>query len=132
MILTDIRIWNNVKKEFEIFEAFVDTGSTYCVIEKSIAEELGLSALSILHLWQMGESLNVPLTKLRVRYNEEEYEIEGLIVEVKASYKRPILQEEECTRPESPHPLANRIVVGKTLLDKLPEHEYRKLFQRVE
>ena len=132
MILTDIKIWNNVKKEFEIFKALVDTGSTYCVIEKSIAEELGLPALSILHLWQMGESLNVPRTKLRVRYNEEEYEIEGLIVEVKASYKRPIQQEEECTRPESPHPIANRIVVGKTLLDKLPEHEYRKLFQRVE
>ena len=49
-----------------------------------------------------------------------------------ASYKRPILQEEGCTRPESPHPLANRIVVGKTLLDILSEHEYRKLFQRVE
>jgi predicted aspartyl protease len=132
MILMDVKIWNEVKKEFEVFEALVDTGSTYCVIEKSIAEDLGLPTLEVLHLWQMGESLNVPKTKLRVRYNEEEYGIEGLIVEVKASYKRPILKGEECTRPESPHPLANRIVIGKTLLDKLPEEGYRELFKRVE
>ena len=95
MILTDVKIWNEVKKEFEVFEALVDTGSTYCVIEKSIAEDLGLSTLEVLHLWQMGESLNVPKTKFRVRYNEEEYGIEGLIVEVKASYKRHILKGEE-------------------------------------
>lgn len=128
MILIDIELWNEIKKEFEVFEALVDTGSTYCVIEKSIAENLGLSTLEVLHLWQMGESLNVPKTKLRIKYEGKEYEIEGLIVEVKTSYKRQMLPEEECTRPESPHPLTNRIIVGKTLLDKLPEQEYRKLF----
>ena len=132
MILTDVEIWNGVKKEFEVFEALVDTGSTYCVVEKSIAEELGLPTLEVLHLWQMGESLNVPKTRLRVRYSEEEYQIDGLIIEVKVSYKRPMLKTEECTRPKSPHPLANRIVVGKTLLDKLPEQEYGELFQRFE
>ena len=120
-----------LRKEFEVFEALVDTGSTYCVIEKSIAEDLGVPTLEVLHLWQMGESLNVPRIKLRAMYNEAEYEIEGLIVEVKASYKRPMLREEECTRPESPHPLANQIVIGKTLLDKLPEQEYRGLFKRM-
>lgn len=130
MILIDMEIWNKVEKEFETFETLVDTGSTYCVIEKSIAEDLGLPTLEVLHLWQMGESLNVPLTKLRVRYNEEEYEIDGLIVEVKASYKRPILRGEECTRPASPHPLANRIVAGKTFLDKLPQQKYKELFER--
>lgn len=33
MILTDVKIWNEVKEEFEVFEALVDTGSTYCVID---------------------------------------------------------------------------------------------------
>lgn len=109
MILIDIELWNEIKKEFEIFEALVDTGSTYCVIEKSTAEKLGLRALEVLHLWQMGESLNVPKTELKIRYEGKKYNVEGLIVEVKASYKRQMLPEEECTRPESPHPLSNRI-----------------------
>ena len=59
MIMIDIEIWNEVKKEFVLFEALVDTGSTYCVIEKSIAESVGLKTLEVLHLWQMGDSLKM-------------------------------------------------------------------------
>jgi predicted aspartyl protease len=128
MILIDIEIWNEIKKEFEVFEGLVDTGATYCVVEKSIAERLGLPSLNVLHLWQMGDALNVPRTIIRVRYGKKEYKIESLIVEIKTSYKRPILPEEKCMRPESPHPLTNRIVVGKSFLDKLTKEEYRKLF----
>ena len=123
---------NEIKKEFEVFEALIDTGSTYCVIEKSIADSLGLQTLGILHLGQMGGPLNVPKTKLKIRYRDKEYDVEGLIVEIKTSYKRQMFPEEECTRPESPHPLTNRIIIGKTLLDKLPKDEYENLFQRVE
>jgi hypothetical protein len=130
MILTDVDLWNEVKKEYELFEALVDTGSTYCVIEKLIADALGLKGGGILHLWQMGEPLNVPLTKLRCKYEGKEYEIDGLIVEIKESYKRPILPEEKGTRPESPHPLTNRVIIGNTLIDKLSEEEYAKLFKR--
>ena len=130
MILIDVDLWNAVKKEFELFEALVDTGSSYCVIEKSIADALGLEMDGILHLWQMGEPLNVPLAKLRCRYKGEEYMIEGLVVEIKDSYKRPMLPEEECTRPESPHPLTNRVIIGNTFIDKLSEEEYTKLFGR--
>lgn len=49
MILIDVDLWNAVKKEFELFEALVDTGSSYCVIEKSIADALGLEMDGILH-----------------------------------------------------------------------------------
>ena len=38
MILIDVDLWNAERKEFELFEALVDTGSSYCVIEKSIAD----------------------------------------------------------------------------------------------
>ena len=129
MILIDVNLWNEIKKEFELFEALVDTGSSYCVIEKSIADALGLKMNGMQHLWQMGEPLNVPLTKLRCRYREKEYKIWGLIVEIRGRYKRVMLSEEECTRPESPHPLTNRIIIGKTLLDKLSEEEYTRLFE---
>jgi len=122
-------LWNEIKKEFEVFEALIDTGSTYCVIEKSISDSLGLQTLGVLHLWQMGGPLNVPKTKLKIRYRDKEYDVEGLIVEIKTSYKRQMFPEEECTRPESPHPLTNRIIIGKTLLDKLPKDEYENLFQ---
>ena len=128
MILIDIEIYDTQRKDFVAFEAIVDTGATYCVIEKSIAEELNLKPDEILHLWQMGEALNIPKTKVRLRYEKKEYLIDALIVEIKESYKRVILPKEKCTRPESPHPLSNRIVIGKSLLDRLPSNEYRKLF----
>lgn len=128
MILVDIEIFNLRKKEFVTFEAIVDTGATYCVIEKCIADELGLVPLEVLHLWQMGEALNIPRTKMRVRYRKKEYLVEGLMVEIKESYKRPIMAKEKCTRPDSPHPLTNRIIIGKSLLEKLPKSEYKKLF----
>jgi hypothetical protein len=63
-------------------------------------------------------------------YKGEEYMIEGLVVEIRDSYKRPMLPEEECTRPESPHPLTNRVIIGNTFIDKLSEEEYTKLFGR--
>jgi len=129
MILIDVDVWNEIKKEYEIFEALVDTGSTYSVIEKDIAEGLGLQTLNILHLWQMGDPLNVPLTKIRARYDEEEYEIDGLIIEIKESYKRSMLPEEECTRPQSPHPLTNRVIVGNSLLDKLSKEKLEEIFK---
>jgi len=128
MILTDVEIFNHQREEFETFESLVDTGSTYCVIEQSIAETLGLKPLDILHLWQMGDPLNVPKTNLKARYGGAEYPIEGLIIEIKESYKRPIIEGERCTRPEASHPLTNRIVVGKSLLDKIPDEEYKEIF----
>lgn len=129
MILIDIELWNEIKKEYELFEALVDTGSTYCVVEKIIAESLGLQTLNVLHLWQMGEPLNVPLTKIKIRYNNKEYRVDGLIIEIKESYKRSILLGEECTRPESPHPLTNRVIVGNSLLDKLPKEKLEEIFK---
>lgn len=128
MILIDIQVFNKRREEFQIFECIVDTGATFCVVEKTIAEELGLFSLEILHLWQMGEALNIPKTRMKIRYKGEVYLVEGLIVEIRESYKRPILAKEKCTRPESPHPLTNRIIIGQSFLDKLSPPEYRKLF----
>lgn len=128
MILTDVEIFNQEKEEWEEFEALVDTGSTYCIIEKSLAQNLGLKPLDILHLWQMGDPLNVPKTSLKARYGGAEYHLKGLIIEIKETHKRPIIEGERCTRPKAPHPLTNRIIVGKSLLDKIPDKEYKKIF----
>jgi len=32
MILIDVEVYNNVKRLYELFEAIVDTGATFCVI----------------------------------------------------------------------------------------------------
>lgn len=128
MILIDVEIYNKIENEFELFEAIVDTGSTYCVIEKGLSDNLGLESGDVLHLWQMGNALIVPKARMKLRYKGNEYDVEGLIVEIKQSYKKPITKEEFCTRPESPHPLTNRIIIGKSLLDKLSPNDYRELF----
>ncbi len=82
MILIDVEIYNKTENEFELFESIIDTGSTYCVIEKQIADKLGLESGDILHLWQMGNALAVPKTKMKLRYKRTEYDVDGLIVEI--------------------------------------------------
>jgi|GEM_PF-4281798 len=47
MILIDVDLWNEVMKEFELFEALVDTGSSYCVIEKSHSNKIPLDSKNV-------------------------------------------------------------------------------------
>lgn len=126
MILIDI-VYSKIEDEFELFEAIVDTGSTYCVIGKQTTDNLGMET-KILQLWQMENTLIVPKAKIKLRYNGNGYDVGGLMVEIEESYKQPIAREEFCARPASPHPLTNRIVIGKSLLDKLSKEEYKELF----
>jgi predicted aspartyl protease len=43
MILIDVEVCNNVKRLYELFEAIVDTGATFCVIGKHVSDKLGLA-----------------------------------------------------------------------------------------
>ena len=60
MILIDIEVYNNIEKQYETFEAIVDTGATFCVIAEHIAQKMGYQPKEKIHLWQV----NSPLTLL--------------------------------------------------------------------
>jgi len=51
MILIDVEIYNHFKKRYELFEAIVDTGATFSVIAKHIADEIGIPFQESIHLW---------------------------------------------------------------------------------
>lgn len=52
------------------------------------------------------------------------YIIEAIIVKIKKEYMRAATPDEVCTRPEHPHPLMKRVLLGLNLLEKLPTNEY--------
>lgn len=130
MILAEVEIYNRPRRRFEKLEAIVDTGSTLCVIEKSLSVRLGLPQQEIKHLWQMAGPLNAPATTLRLRFMGKVYVVRGLIVEIKPSHKQWVSEDEKCTRPEPPHPLTNALVLGKSFLDQLPAPLHRSLFSQ--
>lgn len=42
MILVDVEVYNHIKKRYELLEAIIDTGATFCAVAKHIADETGL------------------------------------------------------------------------------------------
>jgi len=64
---------------------------------------------------------------MRIKYREREHRVEGVIVDLQKEYLRSSTPKEKCERPVSPHPLASRIILGKTFLDKLTESERREI-----
>jgi len=127
LILIDIKIYNNIKKLYEIFEAIVDTGATFSVIAEHIAQEMGYQPQEKIHLWQVNSPLTLSKSTLKIKYQEREHHIEGVIVDIHKDYLRSATPNEKCKRPNTPHPLTSRIILGKTFLDKLTENERKQI-----
>ncbi|MDI6847895.1 MAG: hypothetical protein QMD13_02760 [Candidatus Bathyarchaeia archaeon] len=127
MILIDIEIYNHSKKRYELFEAIVDTGATFCAIAKHIADETGIPFHESTHLWQVNGPLTLTKTKLKIRYRETEHQLDGVIVNISQNYLRSATQDEKCKRPLTPHPLSSRIIVGKNFLEKLSQKEKKEI-----
>jgi len=125
LILLDIRVYNNIERLYEIFEAIVDTGATFCVIARHIARKMGYLPKEKIHLWQVDGPLTLSKSSIRIKYREREHCVEGVIVDIQKDYLRSSTPKEKCKRPITPHPLASRIILGKTFLDKLTESERR-------
>jgi len=127
MILIDIEIYNHSKKRYELFEAIVDTGATFCALAKHIANETGLPLHEPIHLWQVNGPLTLTKTTLKIRYGKSEHNVDGVIVDIARNYLHPATLNEKCKRPLTPHPLSNRIIVGKNFLEKLSEEERKEI-----
>ncbi|MCP8320732.1 MAG: hypothetical protein H3Z52_07305 [archaeon] len=126
MILIDVEIYNHFKRRYELFEAIVDTGATFCALAKQIAEEIGLPSHESIHLWQVNSPLTLTKTTLKIRYKKEHY-ADGVIVDIDRNYLRSATPDEKCKRPLAPHPLSNRIIVGKNFLEKLSKEERKEI-----
>lgn len=127
MILIDIEVFDNIKKLYDIFEAIVDTGATFCVLAGHIAQIMGYKPEDKVHLWQINGPLVPPTSTLKLRYKKKEYNVESVIIEINKNYLRSAKAEEQCTRPVTPHPLASRIILGKSFLEKLTESERKEI-----
>jgi len=80
-----------------------------------------------IHLWQVDGPLTLSKSTMKVKHKEMEYHVEGVIVDLQKEYLRSSTPKEKCRRPVTPHPLASRIILGKTFLDKLTESERREI-----
>jgi len=127
MILLDVEIYNRSKRRYELFEAIVDTGATFCALAKHIAEQIGLPSHESIHLWQVNSPLTLTKTTLKIRYGKSEHNVDGVIVDIARNYLRPATLNEKCKRPLTPHPLSSRIIVGKNFLEKLSEEEQKEI-----
>jgi len=127
MILIDIEVYNNIKKLYEIFEAIVDTGATFCVLAGHIAQIIGYKPEDKVHLWQCNGPLVPSTSTLKLRYKKKEYSVESVIIDIDKNYLQSAKADEQCTRPVTPHPLASRIILGKSFLEKLTESERKEI-----
>jgi len=127
LILLDIRVYNNIERLYEIFEAIVDTGATFCVIARHIARKMGYLPKEKIHLWQVNSPLTLSKSTIKIKYEEREHDVDGVIVDIQKDYLHSSTPKEKCKRPITPHPLASRIILGKTFLDKLTESERREI-----
>ncbi|MFQ5710387.1 MAG: hypothetical protein ACE5GD_01265 [Candidatus Geothermarchaeales archaeon] len=123
MILIDVEVYNHVKKRYELLEAIVDTGATFC----AIADETGLPTNESIHLWQVNAPLTSAKTTLKIRYRESEHNVDGVVIDIAKDYLRPATPNEKCKRPLTPHPLSNRIILGKNFLEKLSKEEREEI-----
>lgn len=127
MILIDVEIYNYLKKRYELFEAIVDTGATFCALAKHVADEMGLPIRESIHLWQVKGPLTLAKTELKVKYQGGEHYLNGVVVDIDRTHLRPATPDEKCKRPLTPHPLSSRIIVGKNFLEKLSEEERKEI-----
>lgn len=127
MILIDIEVYNHSKKRYEVFEAIVDTGATFCALAKHVADETGIPLRESIHLWQVNGPLTLTKTTLKIRYVKSEHHVDSVIVDIARNYLRPATPDEKCKRPVIPHPLSSRIIVGKNFLEKLSEEERKEI-----
>ena len=131
MILIDLEVYNNVKRLYGLFDVIVDTGATFCVIGKHVSDKLGLARAERLHLWQVDSPLILSRAILKIRYQEVEYSVEGVVADIDEDYLRPATANEICKRPQAPHPLMSRIILGNSFLDRLTEAQRKGIFARL-
>jgi len=129
--MIDVEVYNNVKRLYELFEAIVDTGATFCAIGKHVSDKMGLTQAGKLHLWQVDSPLISSRAILRIRYRKGEHNVEGVVVDISEGYLRSATANEICKRPLAPHPLMSRIILGKSFLDRLTEIQRREIFARL-
>jgi len=88
---------------------------------------MGYKSEDKVHLWQVNGPLVPSTSTLKLRYKKKEYSVESVIIDINKNYLNSAKANEQCTRPVTPHPLASRIILGKSFLEKLTESERKEI-----
>lgn len=124
MIVRDVEVYSPRRDDYVVIEAIIDTGASVCVLAQHLAEELGVAVRTeTSHLWQVRDPLVLCQATVPVRHHHRLYQAQATVVDIPESYRRPIQYGEECTRPSSPHPLTERMIIGESFLNQLPIEE---------
>ena len=128
MIVRDVEVYSPRRECHVYVEAIIDTDASMCVIPWHISEELGIpTETERSHLWQVRDPLVLFRSALQIHYLEKSYEVQTSVVEIPEEYRRSIQRGEECTRPSSPHPLTQRIIIGENFLNRLSVEERQQI-----
>ena len=126
MIVQDVEVYSPRRDDYVVVEAIIDTGASVCVLAQHVAEELGIAVKTeFSHLWQVRDPLVLHQATVTIHYERRLYQARATVVDIPEPYRRPIQSGEECTRPSSPHPLTERMIVGESFLNQLPVEERR-------
>ena len=124
----EIELFDNISEKYEPISAIIDTGANRCALSTNVADKFGIKMREDLsHYWQANCPLSGKSSEIRVRYSSEIYELKASCIEIDEKYLRPMMSEEECTRPESPHPLGYGIILGLNFINVLPTEERHNL-----
>jgi len=124
-----VELFDNIRQEFVQVKAILDTGASKTTIAAHIAKDFGISISDrLFHHWQANCPLVGNEIDIKIRYNNKTYKIKANCIEIEEKYLRDMLPEEECTRPESFHPLNYRILLGLDFIDSISQKEKLELF----
>lgn len=124
MIIRDLEIYSPSQAAYVWVEAIIDTGASVCVVPAHVAKALGLALEpDVSHLWQVRDPLTLHQATLNIRYNNQPYNVEAAVVDIPPASRRIATPEEHCTRPQTPHPLTQRIIIGESFLRQLPPED---------
>lgn len=129
MKLLWVELFDNIKKEFKLFQGIIDTGASKTTVAAHISKELGIPIKgSLLHHWQANCPVIGTEIPLKIKYKGGIYEIKANCIEIEGKYLRNIQPTEECSRPEYFHPLKYRILLGLDFIDSISQKDKLELF----
>ena len=131
MTLGEIRIFAPVWNEFIDIDCVIDTGADVCAIPLHLAALLGIVASDgRIHMWQVRDPLTLSEARTRLEWEGHAHEVDTVLLDIPSAFRRPAVPAEHCTRPDEPHLLSDRIIVGENFISLLDDRSRRRLLEQ--
>ncbi len=131
MTLGEIRIFAPVWNEFVDIDCVIDTGADVCAVPAHLAALLEIIASdTIIHLWQVLDPVTLAETRIRLEWEEITRDVDAVVLDIPSEFRRWANPAEHCTRPDEPHLLSDRIVVGENFISLLDDASRHRLLEQ--